>query len=58
LTGAYVTVPVIGETPFRKFTAWVGAKPTLVVPTVAVRVTDWLGETVVLLAARVTVVGA
>ena len=48
--GAYVTVPVIGVTPFTKFTAPLGAKPMLEVLTSAVRVTDWLGVTVVLFA--------
>jgi len=40
LTGVYVTVPLIGTSAFRKCTAPVGAKPMLVVLTVAVRVTD------------------
>jgi len=47
LTGVYVTVPVIGEIPFRNSTAPVGAKPMLEVLTVAVRVTDWPDVTVV-----------
>jgi hypothetical protein len=69
LTGVYVTLPLIGTFEFRKFTALVGgpfgAKPMLAVLTSAVRVTDWLGVTVVWLAAtpmlvpaRVTVIGA
>ena len=63
LAGAYLKVhgepheePVIGTFEFRNCTAPVGAKPTLVVLTSAVRVTDWPGVTVWLLA--VTVMGA
>jgi len=65
LTGAVVTVhgepheePVIGTFEFRNCTAPVGAKPTLVVLTVAVRVTDWPDVTVVLLAVTAMAVGA
>jgi hypothetical protein len=65
LAGAYVRVhgepheePVIGTFEFRNCTAPVGAKPALVVPTVAVRVMDWPGVAVELLATRVSVVGA
>jgi len=58
LAGVYVTVPVIGVTPFRNCTAPVGAKPMLEVLTVAVRVTDWLGVTVVLFAVTAMLVPA
>jgi hypothetical protein len=50
--------PVIGTFEFRNCTAPVGAKPTLVVTTVAVRVTDWPDVTVVLLAVTAMLVGA
>jgi hypothetical protein len=58
LTGVYVTAPVIGVIPFRKYTAPVGAKPMLEVLTSAVRVTDWPDVTLVALAVTPMVVGA
>jgi hypothetical protein len=65
LTAVYVTVPLIGTFEFRNCTAPAGAKPTLVVLTSAVRVTDWPDVAVVgfavtpmVVAAWVTVIAA
>jgi len=57
-TYVYVWVPVMGTFEFRNCTAPVGATPRLAVLTVAVRVTDWVGVTVVELAATVMLVVA